>query len=84
MKRGAGLCFIGTSSGAHSCPDYNDEIILSTCLSESLRKHLLEELEEAFPDDVEAYRHIHATSDAASGNMPVLLGLAFHSHVYLY
>ncbi|KAI5013238.1 hypothetical protein ZWY2020_028192 [Hordeum vulgare] len=28
----------------------------------SLRKHLLEELEEAFPDDVEAYRQIRATS----------------------
>ncbi|KAE8783411.1 mediator of RNA polymerase II transcription subunit 10b-like [Hordeum vulgare] len=32
----------------------------------SLRKHLLEELEEAFPDDVEAYRQIRATSAAES------------------
>ncbi|KAI5003078.1 hypothetical protein ZWY2020_027728 [Hordeum vulgare] len=32
----------------------------------SLRKHLLEELEEAFPDNVEAYRQIRATSAAES------------------
>ncbi|ONM23021.1 Mediator complex subunit 10 CG5057-PA [Zea mays] len=29
-----------------------------------LRKHLLEELEQAFPEDVEAYREIRATSAA--------------------
>ncbi|KAM3259143.1 hypothetical protein ACQJBY_050747 [Aegilops geniculata] len=32
----------------------------------SLRKHLLEELEEAFPEDIEAYRQIRATSAAES------------------
>uniref|UniRef100_A0A453G8N8 Mediator complex subunit 10 n=1 Tax=Aegilops tauschii subsp. strangulata TaxID=200361 RepID=A0A453G8N8_AEGTS len=46
--------------------DYNDEMILSICFSQSLRKHLLEELEEAFPDDAEAYRQIRATSAAGS------------------
>ncbi|XP_057976654.1 mediator of RNA polymerase II transcription subunit 10b [Malania oleifera] len=30
----------------------------------SLRKHLLEELEQAFPDEVESYREIRATSAA--------------------
>ncbi|EPS62420.1 hypothetical protein M569_12371 [Genlisea aurea] len=30
----------------------------------SLRRHLLEELEQAFPDEVEAYREIRATSAA--------------------
>uniref|UniRef100_A0A453LDW6 Mediator complex subunit 10 n=1 Tax=Aegilops tauschii subsp. strangulata TaxID=200361 RepID=A0A453LDW6_AEGTS len=33
---------------------------------QSLRKHLLEELEEAFPEDIEAYRQIRATSAAES------------------
>ncbi|XP_010251657.1 PREDICTED: mediator of RNA polymerase II transcription subunit 10b-like [Nelumbo nucifera] len=32
----------------------------------SLRKHLLEELEQAFPEEVEAYREIRATSAAES------------------
>jgi mediator of RNA polymerase II transcription subunit 10 len=35
-------------------------------LFQSLRKHLLEELEEAFPEDIEAYRPIRATSAAVS------------------
>lgn len=64
--------------------DYNCEIILSICLSQSLRKHLLEELEEAFPDDVEAYRQIRATSAVVSGNTPAFLGSAVPSHVYLH
>ena len=33
---------------------------------QSLRKHLLEELEEAFPDEVDAYREIRASSAAVS------------------
>ena len=59
-------------------------MILSICFSQSLRKHLLEELEEAFPDDVEAYRQIRATSAAVSENTLAFLGLAVPSHVYLY
>nr|GMC95741.1 mediator of RNA polymerase II transcription subunit 10B-like [Ipomoea batatas] len=34
------------------------------CDIQGLRKHLLDELEEAFPDEVEAYRMIRATSAA--------------------
>jgi hypothetical protein len=34
-------------------------------LFQSLRKYLLEELEQAFPEDVEAYREIRATAAAA-------------------
>lgn len=34
--------------------------------SQSLRKHLLEELEQAFPSEVEAYRDIRASSAAVS------------------
>ncbi|KAL6551947.1 Mediator of RNA polymerase II transcription subunit 10b [Orobanche gracilis] len=32
--------------------------------AESLRKHLIEELDHAFPDEVEAYREIRAASAA--------------------
>uniref|UniRef100_A0A3N7G8T1 Mediator of RNA polymerase II transcription subunit 10 n=1 Tax=Populus trichocarpa TaxID=3694 RepID=A0A3N7G8T1_POPTR len=32
----------------------------------SLRKHLLEELEQTFPDEVESYREIRAVSTAVS------------------
>jgi hypothetical protein len=48
-------------------------------LFQSLRKHLLEELEEAFPEDVEAYRQIRATSAAVSRNTP-----SFKIYVYLF
>lgn len=40
---------------------------------QSLRKHLLDELEQAFPEDVEQYREIRATSAAVSGNTVVLI-----------
>jgi hypothetical protein len=33
---------------------------------QGLRKHLLEELEQAFPDEVENYREIRAASAAVS------------------
>ncbi|XP_044484155.1 mediator of RNA polymerase II transcription subunit 10b-like [Mangifera indica] len=36
----------------------------------SLRKHLLEELEQAFPDEIEAYREIRASSAAESKRLP--------------
>ena len=42
-------------------------------LFQSLRKHLLEELEQAFPEDVEQYREIRASSAAVSGNTIVLI-----------
>ena len=42
-------------------------------LFQSLRKHLLEELEQAFPEDVEHYREIRASSAAVSGNTIVLI-----------
>lgn len=35
-------------------------------LSQGLRGHLLEELEQAFPEEVEAYREIRAASAAVS------------------
>ncbi|KAM3353398.1 hypothetical protein ACQJBY_024513 [Aegilops geniculata] len=59
-------------------PDEFTRDVLNSCIAKnqitkgktdafkSLRKHLLEELEEAFPDDVEAYRQIRATSAAES------------------
>nr|GLL27510.1 mediator of RNA polymerase II transcription subunit 10b-like [Ipomoea trifida] len=40
-----------------------------------LRKHLLDELEEVFPDEVEAYRMIRATSAAVAGNLLRLVPL---------
>ncbi|KAJ0105480.1 mediator of RNA polymerase II transcription subunit 10b-like [Pistacia vera] len=36
----------------------------------SLRKHLLEELEQTFPDEIEAYREIRASSAAESKRLP--------------
>jgi len=37
---------------------------LKVGMFQSLRKHLLEELEQAFPEDVEQYREIRASSAA--------------------
>ncbi|CAD6224124.1 unnamed protein product [Miscanthus lutarioriparius] len=57
-------------------PDEFTRDVLNSCIAKnqitkgktdafkSLRKHLLEELEQAFPEDVEAYREIRATSAA--------------------
>ncbi|XP_044342610.1 mediator of RNA polymerase II transcription subunit 10b isoform X1 [Triticum aestivum] len=50
----------------NSCIAKNQITKGKTDAFKSLRKHLLEELEEAFPDDVEAYRQIRATSAAES------------------
>ncbi|XP_010238414.1 LOW QUALITY PROTEIN: mediator of RNA polymerase II transcription subunit 10b [Brachypodium distachyon] len=59
-------------------PDEFTRDVLNSCIAKnqitkgktdafkSLRKHLLEELEQAFPEDVEAYRQIRATSAADS------------------
>ncbi|VAI20137.1 unnamed protein product [Triticum turgidum subsp. durum] len=59
-------------------PDEFTRDVLNSCIAKnqitkgktdafkSLRKHLLEELEEAFPEDIEAYRQIRATSAAVS------------------
>lgn len=59
-------------------PDEFTRDVLNSCIAKnqitkgktdafkSLRKHLLEELEEAFPEDIEAYRQIRATSAAES------------------
>lgn len=42
-------------------------IYMTHCLHiKALRKHLLEELEQAFPDEVEDYREIRAASAAVS------------------
>ena len=46
---------------------------LKVGMFQSLRKHLLEELEQAFPEDVEQYREIRASSAAVSGNTIVLI-----------
>ncbi|GJM99331.1 hypothetical protein PR202_ga16421 [Eleusine coracana subsp. coracana] len=60
-------------------PDEFTRDVLNSCIAKnqitkgktdafkSLRKHLLEELEEAFPEDVEGYREIRATAAAVSG-----------------
>lgn len=57
-------------------PDEFTRDVLNSCIAKnqitkgktdafkSLRKHLLEELEQAFPDEVEAYRDIRASSAA--------------------
>lgn len=42
------------------------EVLSSLLLSQGLRGHLLEELEQAFPEEVEAYRDIRAASAAVS------------------
>ncbi|XP_042513602.1 mediator of RNA polymerase II transcription subunit 10b-like [Macadamia integrifolia] len=59
-------------------PDEFTRDIINSCISrnqitkgktdafKALRKNLLEELEQAFPDEVEAYREIRATSAAES------------------
>ncbi|CAK9169308.1 unnamed protein product [Ilex paraguariensis] len=59
-------------------PDEFTRDVLNSCIAKnqitkgktdafkSLRRHLLEELEQAFPDEVEAYREIRATSAAES------------------
>ncbi|KAK3129639.1 hypothetical protein QOZ80_6BG0482650 [Eleusine coracana subsp. coracana] len=59
-------------------PDEFTRDVLNSCIAKnqitkgktdafkSLRKHLLEELEEAFPEDVEGYREIRATAAAES------------------
>ncbi|OAY64152.1 mediator of RNA polymerase II transcription subunit 10b isoform X2 [Ananas comosus] len=59
-------------------PDEFTRDVLNSCITKnqitkgktdafkSLRKHLLEELEQTFPDDVETYREIRATSAAES------------------
>lgn len=44
-------------------------------LVQSLRGHLLEELEQAFPDEVEAYRNVRAASAAVSKTSLVTLGV---------
>uniref|UniRef100_A0A453LE72 Mediator of RNA polymerase II transcription subunit 10 n=1 Tax=Aegilops tauschii subsp. strangulata TaxID=200361 RepID=A0A453LE72_AEGTS len=66
-------------------PDEFTRDVLNSCIAKnqitkgktdafkSLRKHLLEELEEAFPEDIEAYRQIRATSAAVSINMPAFV-----------
>ncbi|KAL9228082.1 hypothetical protein vseg_003698 [Gypsophila vaccaria] len=64
-----------------SNPDAFTRDILNSCISKnqftkgktdsfkSLRKHLLEELEQAFPTEVEAYREIRASSAAEMKRM---------------
>ncbi|MCL7028479.1 hypothetical protein MKW94_027914 [Papaver nudicaule] len=59
-------------------PDEFTRDVLNSCIARNqitkgktdafkgLRRHILEELEEAFPDEVEAYREIRATSAAES------------------
>ncbi|KAL6004357.1 Mediator of RNA polymerase II transcription subunit 10b [Asimina triloba] len=59
-------------------PDEFTRDVLNSCISrnqitkgktdsfKSLRKHLLEELEQTFPEEVEGYREIRASSAAVS------------------
>lgn len=59
-------------------PDEFTRDVINSCIAKNqitkgktdafkgLRKHLLEELEQAFPDEVESYREIRATSAAVS------------------
>ena len=46
---------------------------------QGLRRHLLEELEQTFPDEVESYREIRAASAAVSNIMLTLLCLGMIS-----
>ncbi|XP_049936057.1 mediator of RNA polymerase II transcription subunit 10b-like isoform X1 [Nymphaea colorata] len=50
----------------NSCIARNQVTKGKTDAFKSLRKHLLEELEQAFPEEVEVYREIRATSAAES------------------
>uniref|UniRef100_A0A5B7AFQ6 Mediator of RNA polymerase II transcription subunit 10 n=1 Tax=Davidia involucrata TaxID=16924 RepID=A0A5B7AFQ6_DAVIN len=50
----------------NSCIARNQITKGKTDAFKGLRKHLLEELEQAFPDEVESYREIRATSAAES------------------
>ncbi|XP_068661972.1 mediator of RNA polymerase II transcription subunit 10b-like isoform X2 [Aristolochia californica] len=50
----------------NSCIARNQTTKGKTDAFKSLRKHLLEELEQAFPDEVESYREIRASSSAES------------------
>ncbi|XP_043725593.1 mediator of RNA polymerase II transcription subunit 10b-like [Telopea speciosissima] len=50
----------------NSCIARNQITKGKTDAFKGVRKHLLEELEQAFPDEVEAYREIRATSAADS------------------
>ncbi|CAK9169311.1 unnamed protein product [Ilex paraguariensis] len=55
-----------TGDVLNSCIAKNQITKGTTDAFKSLRRHLLEELEQAFPDEVEAYREICATSAAVS------------------
>ncbi|KAF3341355.1 wee1-like protein kinase isoform X2 [Carex littledalei] len=48
-------------------------------VQEGLRKYLLEELDQTFPDEVEAYRDIRVTS--AADFLPQLVEMGFHGTV---
>nr|GMD81794.1 mediator of RNA polymerase II transcription subunit 10B-like [Ipomoea batatas] len=68
-------------------PDEFTRDVLNSCIAKNqitkgktdafkgLRKHLLDELEEAFPDEVEAYRMSRATSAAVSFSIFVLAAI---------
>ncbi|KAJ4969487.1 hypothetical protein NE237_016188 [Protea cynaroides] len=55
-----------TKDVINSCIARNQITKGKTDAFKGLRKHLLEELEQTFPDEVEAYREIRATSAAES------------------
>jgi hypothetical protein len=50
---------------------------------QGLRRHLLEELEQTFPDEVESYREIRAASAAVSNILLTLQYLRMISSTYL-
>ncbi|KAI4992409.1 hypothetical protein ZWY2020_051826 [Hordeum vulgare] len=64
--RSSTRCRSSPTGATSSCIAKNQITKGKTDAFKSLRKHLLDELEEAFPDNVEAYTQIHATSAAES------------------
>lgn len=74
-------------------PDEFTKDIINTCIAKnqitkgktdafkSLRKHLLEELEQTFPDEVESYRDIRASSAAEIKRMAQLQNLLANGDV---
>ncbi|KAH7686910.1 mediator of RNA polymerase II transcription subunit 10 protein [Dioscorea alata] len=74
-------------------PDEFTRDVLNSCITrnqitkgktdafKSLRKHLLEELEQTFPDEVEAYREIRSSSAAESKRMAQAQGILSNGDV---
>ncbi|KAH8499589.1 hypothetical protein H0E87_014985 [Populus deltoides] len=61
----------------NSCITKNEVTKEKTDAFKSLRKHLVEELEQTFPDEVESYREIRAVSAAVSYIYDIFIALCF-------